>query len=679
MTSIKDILTIAASVIIAGVIAACSTDPVPDIHDEEKLTHPSMRITIAMSGNSRDGDSGFESGEGLENYLDIINNNYRIYFFSSDNTYHSTLKPRFSYDVTTGEDIGGSAKMVYYRFQGEVPDDLPETFKIVALFNWPKYPVEVATGSTGELVLQPGETTIEDICTHTSAQFTALTFPGDSEWLDAMDGRLIPFYGVREYRLTDHLKASDTNPDGSIKGGVTVDLSKKGTADTPLPILRAMAKVEVILDTPLASFEEVAMTRVNQKGFCSPYQFSTAEKKWDYDYSDYFPDEIYSWPDDFVRGVHLTFGADAKNNVQGTNDKLSDDAILTLKFKKTSERTETRDADGKILSVTPEKWVAYVPEHRNIKVDDFTTVRVRLRKPATANAAESADGDDSMYDKQIYFADGGKNDPSTMFDIERNNIYRFTITGMTIDLGYVAVDIQPFAEQVLNFGFGLMRDSRGDLMVIPTPRRDEAGNLIYDDNGEVEYSYPDYFIDFINDDNPKHKYPKEEDVDGLPTTGKDIKLTDGDYYAIVVGEGEEMTDAVVWVKDRTGCRVLSNFGTQDDDQDCSARLVQSFFGNNQSDKFYKDKFGYRRVYHFHNHNSIVRHPEKDNLLFCVITDFNQSSETRKYYEVESWDETSCTGWIINKDDDGREVGFQMITADGLLGTAVDLNGNSIQP
>lgn len=52
----------------------------------------------------------------------------------------------------------------------------------------------------------------------------------------------------------------------------------------------------------------------------------------------------------------------------------------TLAFKKVNARSE---ADGKI---TPEKWVAYVPEYRNIgdglDKDGFTTIKVKLAKPA---------------------------------------------------------------------------------------------------------------------------------------------------------------------------------------------------------------------------------------------------------------------------------------------------------
>lgn len=263
--------------------------------------------------------------------------------------------------------------------------------------------------------------------------------------------------------------------------------------------------------------------------------------------------------------------------------------------------------------------------------------------------------------------------PNLPHQLPRNThvVVIITVNGVSID---VYVDIQPFAEQKVRFEFGLMRDDRGDLMVLPVPQLDENGNEMTDENGETIMTYPQYFLDFINDGNPNHKYPDEVDLNGHPS-GNKVKLEKGDYYAIVVGEYDDMSEATVWVKDPTGCHVLSNYESTAD-MECSARIVESFFGNNQSERFYKDIFGYRRVHHFDNHNSIVRHPETDALLFCVIENFQQPNQTRKYFEVESWDEPSCTGWIVNKDENGKETGFQKITPDGQLGESVALDGTS---
>lgn len=394
----------------------------------------------------------------------------------------------------------------------------------------------------------------------------------------------------------------------------------------PLTLLRAMAKVEIRLspdeENSITRLKSVTVSTFNPKGSLLPHEW----KKCD----------------------------DTKNIDRGAQVRIP----------------ESQPQYGPLsFSFSEDNFVEfYLPEVLNTGTKDESEIKLTI-------VYDTALGERTGILYFRNYTSGKLPENSTFYHVQRNYVYRYTVSS-TPELD-VKVDIQPFAEQVLNFGFGLIRDSRGDLMLIPTPKRDEAGNVVVDENGETVYDYPSYFRDFINDDNPNHKFPLEEDENCNPTTGKRIRLEDGDYYAIVVGEYEAMSDAVLWVKDRTGCHVLSNYGGVDDHEHCSSRLVESFFGNNQSERFYKDKFGYRRVHHFANHNSIVVDPEDDGLVFCMIENFGETNETRTYYEMESWDEDSCTGWIINKDDDGNETGFRKITSDGLLGEAVDLNGNVI--
>ncbi len=79
------------------------------------------------------------------------------------------------------------------------------------------------------------------------------------------------------------------------------------------------------------------------------------------------------------------------------------------------------------------------------------------------------------------------------------------------------------------------------------------------------------------------------------------------------------------------------------------------------------------MYHFETHTSLVRHPKLDNLLFRHIDNFKPDNQTYKYYEVESWDDSTLTGWIIIRDADGNETGFREITSDGELGATVSLS------
>lgn len=591
-----------------------------------------MRIFLSLDSRSSVED-GFEDGVGFENFIDIYDDNYRIYFFGREENKFIDEFKSFLHPSLSQENVNSNDGLV---FNGYLFPEIGTKFKIVVLANWSSYPVVPdadASVDPNSFALVKGSTTIEQLTTHVASQFNALTTPANgSNWLG--NGRLMPFYGVRSFDL------SQSHPDlldneGKVLPGKIVDLG-----DYPIPLLRAMAKVEVFLDHPYASFESVEMSRVNNKGYFAPYKERESDN-WTFDYSDYYS-ESGGWSGNYKRGVHL----------------VSNSGVSALSFTKVADRIVNEDG-----SETPEKWIAYMPEYSN-KGENPASIIVKLKQSSVIGSS----GNEDRLRSEFYFTSNGEAPPVGTYasDIERNNIYRFKI-----GIDGATVDIQPYTEHNVRFEFGLVRDDRGDLMVLKIPKRDENGNVVLDEKRDTVMTYPQYFLDFIKDGHG------EIDENGNVILESKVRLEDGDYYAIVVGEDEAMSNAVVWVKDRTGCHVLSNFGTADDSQECNARLVESFFGNNQSEVFHKDIFGFRRVYHFENHNSIVMHPVNHNMLFCMIDNFQQENQTRKYYEVESWDDDTLTGWIINKDDAGNEVGFQEITKDGILGKSVDRAGNSL--
>lgn len=598
-----------------------------------------MRLFLSLDSRSYEAD-GFEEGVEYENFIDINNDDYRIYFFDSDkNTFIGVFEP-LTHPSVSLDNISVNGGLI---FNGSLIPEIGNRFKLVVLANWPVYPEVVDatdSGNQDSFTLIKDITTIKDLTTHFGSRFNALSSPANgTNWLGK--GRLMPFYGVRSFDLNETHRSS-LDSDGKVLPGKIIDLSYY-----PIPLLRAMAKVEVLLDHPYASFESVEMSRINEQGYSAPFNEDNQSDNWKFDYSDYYS-ESGGWSGNYKRGVHLVSGS----------------GVSTLAFTKVVERTVNEDG-----SVTPEKWVAYMPEYSN-HGNEPTSVIVRLNPSSVVGG----DGNENRLRSEFFFTSDGEvpHVGSDASDIERNNIYRFKV-----GIDGTTVDIQPYTEHNLRFEFGLVRDERGDLMVLPIPERDVNGNIVTDENGNPVMTYPQYFLNFINDEKPNHKYPKECNADGEEIPNGDyVKLEDGDYYAIVVGENESMDQAEIWVKDRNGCRVLSNYSSVADSE-CSARLVKSFYGNNQSEVFYKDVFGFRRVYHFANHNSIVIHPENNNMLFRVVENFGESGQTLKYYEVESWDDYTHTGWVINKDPEGNDVGFQEITSAGLLGDKVDLNGNSM--
>lgn len=648
-----NILTAIALVILACVIPACSKDSFSDISEPEQNARPTMGITVALGGTphstragEEDEDSdngGYEVGEGIENYLDIKNNNFRIYFFDEEDKYIATFNTILRPTAVSGpEYVNGVSTYYYYEFRGEVPVDLPLTFKLVTLFNWPKYPEEAVgadndttdpdnTGALKEFKLIKGHTTIQDICRHGDAQFNAITVTDEnSTWLSKDEtGRLIPFYGVREYDLENYTTEFEVDNEGNkkIKGNIYINLNQpirtatnNDVNPTPLPLIRAMAKVELILTNPIiADFDQVVITRINPRGCCAPKDATSHD---DYDHG-------YDWGNDFIRDVHIPVWSGTESSESVSTNAPTGIAIESLPM----TRVTTASEEGAPTNVSPRKWIAYVPEYKNLGEPEETSLcRIEVR----LNGVSSF----------VYFSRNGKNttDPnsSDRYNIERNNIYRFTITDMTVN-PECKVDIQPFAEQKLEFTFGFLRDERGDLKVIP-------------DENKI---YPDFFNNFlVNHPLPTDKY-----------TGKDLEVTEGDYYAIVVGEYSTMDDAEVWLKDSEGCRVLTNFSTLSDEdaQDCRSREVIYFFGVKQTE-YNKDIHGDRRIYHFSNHNSIVINSE-DKMCFKML---NEDGTVLKRYLVESWDEETHTGWILANEilsDDGKEVTatFRNITSDGVLG------------
>ena len=158
-----------------------------------------------------------------------------------------------------------------------------------------------------------------------------------------------------------------------------------------------MAKVEIILKTDDyfdLSISEVKVRRYNKKGYCAPKDIFSQD---DYDHGG-------EWSSDYVSGLHL---------VENSND--TEEKIQNFRF--VSRWVGT---DGNKY----EKWIAYLTEYQNIDAGDkYACIGVRL---------DAQTGEDEPY--KVYFAnydESGKTDNkdnTKRFDINRNILYRFTIT-----------------------------------------------------------------------------------------------------------------------------------------------------------------------------------------------------------------------------------------------------------
>lgn len=355
----------------------------------------------------------YKEGETDENYIDIVGRNYRIYFFDTNNKFIAGFDPS-GFITADGSDY------LQYNVLGKVPDALVNysSFKMVVLANWPKYPEDNDVNVT----LKAGETTIAEICNADWAQYDCLTDGNKTNptavALDPDADRLMPFYGVHEYSNV------------TFKPGVATILSE------PVTLLRAMAKVEVILQTDDyfdLSFSSLKINRYNAKGYCAPKNVSHQS---DYDHG--------NWESDYTRTLHL---------VGNRND---------IEEKELSFRCVRRwDEGGKRY----EKWTAYLPEYQNVEVENaYSSIKAKFN-------IQTEDDEPHM----IYFAqyDGGQTKNVNRLNIERNNIYRFQVTCTHYDFKLLLTvsNWQGLYENTFDFG---------DIQIVSpvSPWEDEKDNNV---------------------------------------------------------------------------------------------------------------------------------------------------------------------------------------------------------
>ncbi len=607
-------------------ISACDSDSLRP--GEDDVDNPADGVTIEFTMLTRNAETGHTSrtlipptgtpqiGYRAENFLDLDNITFLL--FDSE----QKLLRKLTAEVSVVND--GSGPYVKYSVRTFIHDNYflkatseYITFTFLAIGNQAGLSPENFHYHIGQ--------SLEDIFNQAKVATFAFPVSNNSQgtWIptiapvEGLQAAHIPMSGMQTFTVkVASLRSS--SPDRPYQ-------LSSGTSPKYLNMLRAVAKIEIIdkIFPGIAEDADFTIEKAELVGHTTRGSMLPDFSQWQTD----LETQYVTAPS--VPASAQYIGAEPTS---GFNLPDSDiDAVQT--FFIDTEATALRNDGCKVLSCY---LTEYDPESRGIVPPMW--IRLTLKSLST--------GKISTRRLEVASYTGGiAGEP---LQILRNNIYRYQITGAND----ISLDIQPFANLELTFGFGLMRDSRGDLMVLP----DKDGN------------YPDYFIEFLK----THSFPCVIDEDGNLTT-EPIKLEKGDYYAIVVGENEDMTHAEIWIKDSEEYHVLSNFGSVVESQYCGARLVESFYGNNESERFLKDIYGYRRVHHFTNHNSIVRDPVDDGLLFCYIIDFQQEDEIRRYYEVESWDESTLTGWIILKSEDGTETGFQQITSEGTLGETRPLN------
>ncbi len=353
-----------------------------DVVMEESTSSSELKLSFVIPNavEATRAEEGYEDGSYFENQIDITNHDFRIYFFSysENDTNGGTLLAGFTPTKTTSSPSSSSETL--YTVLGVLPNTLLTVggnFRVVVLANWGNsYPTDAD--------LTVGETTIYDL-----TEGTFSTFSAEDKFVINADN-LIPFYGVHEYS------------DITFKRGETTILS------TPISLLRALAKVEIVIDCEddeedIITLASATLHNYNSKGYCAPKEV--------YSQSDY--EEAKDWTYDYMgEAIHL---------IDDKNDGVENEIDLY------KVQDKMRDDSGNVIQ--KETWITYVPEYNN-KNDDFSYIDIRLNDPSYTDeeqykiyfAQYDEDGTTKAYDE-----DAQEDEIVKRRDIHRNNLYRFNV------------------------------------------------------------------------------------------------------------------------------------------------------------------------------------------------------------------------------------------------------------
>lgn len=211
-------------------LASCSND------EELVQEYIPVQVGFTLSTGSNYGtrafhpDQGETEGTGYENYIDIVNRDFRFYIFNIDNTFMEEFK------VMMVTPLGNSEYPSTYYVLGELKNAPPEKFKVVVIAHWDNYP------SSDKL--EVGKTTIEELCEGSDYDYVQPFVPSTEQ--------KIPLYGVRTYQ------------DKTFRPNFCTNLEE-------INMLRAMAKVTVkIGDDVNYTLTDARVNRFAGHGMAAP-------------------------------------------------------------------------------------------------------------------------------------------------------------------------------------------------------------------------------------------------------------------------------------------------------------------------------------------------------------------------------------------------------------------------
>ena len=364
-------------VLMSLVQAGCifDKDAVPECVSGESVTI-NLNLSVPSSSiGSRSGNHDLYRGTDAENYIDILNGDYKLYIFDKDGGWSDRLT-----EVTctaTGESAGQTSYAISGKleFSDEQEKEQLSTFNVMVLANWKSFHKNAGVTdypSFDGYSITPGDPA--DIFKD-GTRFN-FTFPDQtaSPWRpETATGQYIPMFGISDPLDLEYV----------------IKMSKYG--DGPafnISMLRAIAKVEIIDNMPEGqTITAVSLSRYGTNGRMMP----DIEKNKDWSVRGIGVKEP-TLPDDFVQLADLTFDS------------------------------EIRTVDGKETNV----WYAYIPEmylSKSKTGKDRPVFSVTINHNTIPNTFTF----DNYYE-------GSVNSANPLVSVLRNHIYRYDVSGTSANL-----------------------------------------------------------------------------------------------------------------------------------------------------------------------------------------------------------------------------------------------------
>lgn len=452
-------------------IVSCSEDDRLGISDDAGEDGVYINVTISIGGNRSatratatpgadpDADNiGVRDGSFAENYIDP--DDVRLFVYDQEGKFVNEFTITYTGHGSNTGNVTAPQETPYQCFvQGYLTDLTEAYYHIVAVCN---------TGGT----------------------LTGSYTPAEGESLSELISGFT--YGTYSNTFTEQLLANASSAANSTRipmwGICTTKLRKGYSADAPIAVLRSMAKVIVKFAATGYTLSGVTLTHANPQGTLAAggtQAYTTGS---------------ISETTESVTATYTTYttawNTETETPIQSPNipTGIEDEEVLPgLPFYPITEG---------------EEYVIYVPEYRNmtsVTGDDGTVTTTPAASYASMKLAINGKDQDYTLHFAPYTSDSDENPDGPAWDIIRNDIYEYTVTGVKENGGLNArVRVMPWEYETMEYELS----QEAEVVLLSEPQAVKNANTNNEYANEVAYSLNDadttnYATFLIRVDEPK--------------------------------------------------------------------------------------------------------------------------------------------------------------------------------